>query len=40
MSPLTISDCFTAFTPSNVSAIGPLLLLAFIYQGIGFAIGW
>ncbi|KIJ55345.1 hypothetical protein M422DRAFT_151311 [Sphaerobolus stellatus SS14] len=37
---LIFSNIVPAFTPGNISAIGPLLLLAFIYQGIGFILGY
>ncbi|KAF8518031.1 auxin efflux carrier [Hysterangium stoloniferum] len=37
---LIFASIVPAFTPSNVSAIGPLVLLGFIYQGIGFAMGF
>jgi hypothetical protein len=35
---LIFANVVPAFTPTNVSAIGPLMLLAFTYQGIGFGI--
>ncbi|KDQ53709.1 hypothetical protein JAAARDRAFT_182830 [Jaapia argillacea MUCL 33604] len=36
---LIFSNIVPAFTPSNASAIGPLLLLAYTYQFIGFFMG-
>ena len=36
---LIFANIVPAFTPQNVSALGPLFLLAFIYQGIGFISG-
>lgn len=36
---LIFSNIVPAFTPQNVSAIGPMFLIAFIYQGFGFFFG-
>ena len=36
---LIFANIVPAFTPDNVSAIGPLLLLAFTYQLLGFLFG-
>jgi predicted permease len=36
---LIFANVVPAFTPANVSAIGPLLLLAFMYQALGFIFG-
>lgn len=36
---LIFSNIVPAFTPSNISAIGPLMLLAVIYIFVGFASG-
>lgn len=36
---LIFANIVPAFTPSNVSALGPLFLTAFSYQAIGFAFG-
>jgi auxin efflux carrier family protein len=36
---LIFANIVPAFTPSNISAIGPLLLLAAFYQVLGFAMG-
>jgi predicted permease len=37
---LIFANVVPAFTPSNISAIGPLMLLAYTYQAIGFALGF
>ncbi|CCL99484.1 uncharacterized protein FIBRA_01502 [Fibroporia radiculosa] len=36
---LIFSNVVPAFTPANVSALGPLFLTAFSYQAMGFTIG-
>ncbi|KAH9947206.1 auxin efflux carrier [Amylocystis lapponica] len=36
---LIFSNIVPAFTPSNISALGPLFLTAFSYQAIGFIFG-
>jgi predicted permease len=36
---LIFANIVPAFTPANVSAIGPLFLLAFVYMAIGFTCG-
>ncbi|KAJ8489251.1 hypothetical protein ONZ51_g3042 [Trametes cubensis] len=36
---LIFANIVPAFTPSNVSAIGPLFLIAFFYEAFGFAAG-
>jgi auxin efflux carrier family protein len=36
---LIFANVVPAFTPSNISAIGPLMLLAYTYQAIGFVLG-
>ena len=36
---LIFANIVPAFTPQNISALGPLFLLAFMYQGVGFFIG-
>jgi predicted permease len=36
---LIFANVVPAFTPSNISAIGPLMLLSYIYQAFGFALG-
>ena len=36
---LIFANIVPAFTPANVSAIGPLLLIAFVYEAIGFTFG-
>ncbi|KAI0832851.1 auxin efflux carrier [Trametes gibbosa] len=36
---LIFANIIPAFTPSNVSAIGPLFLIAFFYQAFGFVAG-
>lgn len=36
---LIFANIVPAFTPQNISALGPLFLLAFVYQGIGFLFG-
>lgn len=36
---LIFANVIPAFTPSNISALGPLFLIAFAYQAIGFAFG-
>ncbi|KAM5539912.1 hypothetical protein V8D89_006415 [Ganoderma adspersum] len=36
---LLFANVVPAFTPSNISALGPLFLIAFTYQGIGFLAG-
>ncbi|KAH9854916.1 auxin efflux carrier [Lenzites betulinus] len=36
---LIFANIIPAFTPSNVSAIGPLFLIAFFYQAFGFIAG-
>ncbi|KAI0782582.1 auxin efflux carrier [Abortiporus biennis] len=36
---LIFANIVPAFTPQNVSAIGPLFLIAFVYQIIGFTFG-
>lgn len=36
---LIFANIVPAFTPENVSAIGPLLLIAFTYEAIGFIFG-
>ncbi|PIL31236.1 hypothetical protein GSI_05934 [Ganoderma sinense ZZ0214-1] len=36
---LLFANVVPAFTPSNISALGPLFLIAFTYQGIGFLSG-
>jgi predicted permease len=36
---LIFANVVPAFTPANVSAIGPLLLLAYMYQALGFIFG-
>ncbi|KAI0758156.1 auxin efflux carrier [Fomes fomentarius] len=36
---LIFANVIPAFTPSNISALGPLFLIAFTYQAIGFAFG-
>ncbi|KAJ3479393.1 hypothetical protein NLI96_g9093 [Meripilus lineatus] len=37
---LMFSKIVPAFTPENISALGPLVLIAFIYEGIGIIIAW
>ncbi|KAJ7474712.1 auxin efflux carrier transmembrane protein [Mycena latifolia] len=37
---LMFSKIVPAFTSQNISALGPLVLIAVIYQGIGIAIAW
>lgn len=37
---LIFSSIVPAFTPSNVSAIGPLALIAVIYVFLGFIFGY
>lgn len=36
---LIFSSVVPAFTPQNVSAMGPLFLSAFVYQFLGFLFG-
>ena len=36
---LIFANVVPAFTPSNISALGPLFLVAFTYQAIGFFAG-
>ncbi|KAI1790992.1 auxin efflux carrier [Ganoderma leucocontextum] len=36
---LLFANVVPAFTPSNISALGPLFLIAFTYQAIGFLCG-
>ncbi|TCD62952.1 Protein M3 [Steccherinum ochraceum] len=36
---LIFANIVPAFTPQNISALGPLFLLAFSYQGIGLVLG-
>ncbi|KAI0787320.1 auxin efflux carrier [Fomes fomentarius] len=36
---LIFGNVIPAFTPSNISALGPLFVIAFLYQAIGFAFG-
>ena len=36
---LIFANVIPAFTPSNISALGPLFLIAFTYQAIGFLSG-
>lgn len=36
---LIFANIVPAFTPQNISALGPLFLLAWVYQGIGFILG-
>lgn len=36
---LIFSNIVPAFTPQNISAIGPMFLLAYIYQAFGFLLG-
>ncbi|OCH94478.1 auxin efflux carrier [Obba rivulosa] len=36
---LIFANIVPAFTPSNISALGPLFLTAFTYEGIGFLFG-
>jgi auxin efflux carrier family protein len=36
---LIFANIVPAFTPSNISAIGPLMLLAYTYQAIGLIFG-
>ncbi|KAH8096605.1 auxin efflux carrier [Cristinia sonorae] len=36
---MIFANIVPAFTPQNISALGPLFLLSFVYQGIGFAFG-
>lgn len=37
---LLFANVVPAFTPSNISALGPLFLIAFTYQAIGFLSGY
>ena len=37
---LLFANVVPAFTPSNISALGPLFLIAFTYQAIGFLAGY
>ena len=37
---LIFASVVPAFTPANVSAVGPLFLVAFTYQAIGFLAGY
>lgn len=36
---LVFANIVPAFTPQNISALGPLFLTAFVYMGIGFIMG-
>ena len=36
---LIFANVIPAFTPSNIAALGPLFLVAFTYQAIGFLCG-
>ena len=36
---LVFANIVPAFTPQNISALGPLFLTAFVYMGIGFGMG-
>ena len=36
---LVFANIVPAFTPQNISALGPLFLTAFVYMIIGFALG-
>ncbi|KAI1789735.1 auxin efflux carrier [Ganoderma leucocontextum] len=36
---LIFANIVPSFTPSNASALGPLIILGFVYQAIGFAMG-
>jgi predicted permease len=36
---LIFANVVPAFTSSNVSALGPMFLLAYLYQGMGFIFG-
>ena len=36
---LIFANIVPAFTPQNVSAMGPLFLIAFVYQILGFLFG-
>ena len=36
---LIFANVIPAFSPSNISALGPLFVTAFTYQAIGFAFG-
>ncbi|KAI0337946.1 hypothetical protein BDW22DRAFT_1363533 [Trametopsis cervina] len=36
---LVFANIVPAFTPQNISALGPLFLTAFVYMAIGFAMG-
>ncbi|KAJ4473108.1 auxin efflux carrier [Lentinula aciculospora] len=37
---LMFSKMVPAFTPENVGALGPLVLVALIYEGLGMAMAW
>ena len=37
---LLFANVVPAFTPSNISALGPLFLTAFTYQVVGFLAGY
>ncbi|EJF57457.1 hypothetical protein DICSQDRAFT_69432 [Dichomitus squalens LYAD-421 SS1] len=36
---LIFANIVPSFTPSNASALGPLLMMGFVYQGMGFVMG-
>ncbi len=36
---LIFGNVIPAFTPSNISSLGPLFVVAFLYQAIGFTFG-
>jgi auxin efflux carrier family protein len=36
---LVFANIVPAFTPQNISALGPLFLTAFVYMALGFAMG-
>lgn len=37
---LMFSRIVPAFTSDNISALGPLVLVAFVYEGLGFIMAW
>jgi predicted permease len=36
---LIFANVVPAFTPANISSIGPLILVAYFYQAMGFGLG-